>query len=249
MGSLSGKTLIVTGGARGIGRAYALALAKEGGNLVLADVLDATNVVEEIRDNGGEAVSTITDISNEQSNSEMARTATDTYGSIDVLINNAAMFSETTRGPFNEVTIEEWDQAFAVNVRGVWLSCCAVYPQMIKQGGGKIINIASNTCYKGTIGFPHYVASKSAILGLTRCLATELGRDGITVNVLSPDLIPDPTQRPTDAVSDEIVVAGRPLKRTQTAEDMIGTMLYLCSSASDFVTGQSILVNGGAYLH
>ena len=126
MGSLSGKTLIVTGGARGIGRAYALALAKEGGNLVLADVLDATNVVEEIRDNGGDAVSTITDISNEQSNSEMARTATDTYGSIDVLINNAAMFSETTRGPFNQVTIEEWDQAFAVNVSGVWLSCCAV---------------------------------------------------------------------------------------------------------------------------
>ena len=88
----------------------------------------------------------------------MAATATDAYGRIDVLINNAAMFSETTRGPFNEVTVDEWDQAFAVNVRGVWLSCCAVYPQMIKQGGGKIINIASNTCYKGTIGFPHGIA-------------------------------------------------------------------------------------------
>ena len=107
MESLSGKTMIVTGGARGIGRAYALALARAGGNLVIADVLDATNVIEEIRDEGGNAVSTITDISNEESNREMAATATDAYGRIDVLINNAAMFSETTRGPFNEVTVAE----------------------------------------------------------------------------------------------------------------------------------------------
>ena len=249
MAPLSGKTLIVTGGARGIGRAYSLALAGAGGNIVIADLLDGTNVVEEIRAEGGAAIATRTDISDPESNQEMVRLATEQFGNIDVLINNAAMFSETTRGPFHELSIEEWDRTFEVNVRGVWLSCCAVYPQMLEQGGGKIINIASNTCYKGTVGFPHYVASKSAILGLTRCLATELGRDGITVNVLSPDLIPDPAHRPTDTASDEVVVSGRPLKRTQTADDMIGTMLYLCSDASDFVTGQSILVNGGAYLH
>ena len=177
----------------------------------------------------------------------MADAAMDRFGRIDVLINNAAMFSETTRGPFTDVSIAEWDRTFEVNVRGVWLCTKAVYPHMAGQGSGKIINIASNTCFKGTVGFPHYVASKSALLGLTRCLANELGPEGITVNTVSPDLIPNPDLRPTDEKSDPFVVAGRALKRTQAADDMVGTIVYLSSAASDFVTGQSLLINGGAY--
>ncbi len=247
MDVVQGKVVIVTGGARGIGRAYCEALAKEGACVVVADILDQSETLDAVRLTGGEAIGVTVDISNESSNEAMATSAVDKYGRIDVLINNAALFSETTRGPFHSLTVAEWDRAFAVNVRGVWLSCKAVYPHMSKQKSGKIINVASNTVYKGTIGFPHYVASKSALLGLTRCLALELGPEGITVNTVSPDLIPNPDLRPSDDTSNRFVVASRALKRTQVAADMVGTMLYFCSDASNFVTGQSLLVNGGAY--
>ena len=240
-------TAIVTGGARGLGRAYGVALAGAGFDVVVADLLDGQEAVDEIEAAGGRAISCLTDISSTADNDALAAAAADAFDTIDVLINNAAYFSETTRGPFNEVSQQEWDRTFEVNVRGVWLTCCAVYPYMREQGSGKIINIASNTCFKGTVGFPHYVASKSAIIGLTRCLAQELGPHGITVNTVSPDLIPNPSLRPTDTTSDQFVVAGRALKRTQAPEDMIGTLLYLAGSGSDFVTGQNILVNGGAF--
>ena len=247
MGVLDGKVVIITGGARGIGRAYAHGVSAEGAAVVVADLLDGSPVVEELADSGSGALAVTTDVSDEASTVAMAEAAMDRFGRIDVLINNAAMFSETTRGAFTDVSIAEWDRTFEVNVRGVWLCIKAMYPHMADQGSGKIINIASNTCFKGTLGFPHYVASKSALLGLTRCLANELGPDGITVNTVSPDLIPNPDVRPTDATSDPFVVAGRALKRTQVAEDMVGTIIYLSSAASDFVTGQSLLVNGGAY--
>ncbi len=247
MGVLDGKVVIITGGARGIGRAYARGVSAEGAAVVVADLLDGSAVVEELAGAGGEAIAVTTDVSDEASTVAMADAAMDRFGRIDVLINNAAMFSETTRGAFTDVSIAEWDRTFEVNVRGVWLCIKAVYPHMVSRGSGKIINIASNTCFKGTLGFPHYVASKSALLGLTRCLANELGPEGITVNTVSPDLIPNPDVRPTDVTSDPFVVAGRALKRTQVAEDMVGTIIYLSSAASDFVTGQSLLVNGGAY--
>ena len=245
--SLEDKVVIITGGARGIGRAYALGIAEEGGKVVIADVLDGQPVVDEIVAAGGQAISVNTDVSDEAANKAMAAAAVEEFGSIDVFIANAAMFSETSRGPFDRLTVAEWDRSFEVNVRGVWLGIRAVHPYMVEQGHGKIITIGSNTIYKGTAGFPHYVATKSALLGLTRCLATEFGPAGITVNCVSPDLIPDPNLRPTDSVSDEYVVAGRALRRTMVVDDMVGTMLYLCSGASDFVTGQSFLVNGGAH--
>ncbi len=240
-------TAIVTGGARGLGQAYCLALAGEGFNIVASDMLDTTETVAGVEAAGGRAIGVRADISSAADNDALAAAAVDAFGTIDVLVNNAAYFSETTRGPFHEVPQDEWDRTFEVNVRGVWLTCCAVYPYMQRQGSGKIINIASNTCFKGTVGFPHYVASKSAIIGLTRCLATELGPDGITVNTVSPDLIPNPSLRPTDATSDQFVVAGRALKRTQEPEDMVGTILYLAGRGSDFVTGQNLVVNGGAF--
>lgn len=245
--SLEEKVVIVTGGARGIGRAYALGVAGEGGRVVVADLLDGQPVVDEIVASGGQAIAVTTDVSDEQANKAMAAAAAEAFGRIDVFIANAAMFSETSRGPFDRLTTSEWDRTFEVNVRGVWLGIKAVHPCMAEQGSGKIVTIGSNTIYKGTAGFPHYVASKAALIGLTRCLATEFGPAGITINCLSPDLIPDPTLRPTDTASDEFVVAGRAMRRSMVVDDMVGTMLYLCSSASDFVTGQSFLVNGGAH--
>ena len=241
------QTAIVTGGARGLGRAYCLALAGAGFDVVVADVLDGQGVVDEIEAAGGKAISCLADISSAADNDALAAAAADAFGTIDVLINNAAYYSAITRGPFNEVSQQEWDRTFEINVRGAWLTCCAVYPHMQKQGSGKIINISSTTCFKGTVGFPHYVASKSAIIGLTRCLAQELGPDGITANTVSPGLIPDPSLRPSDTLSDQFVVAGRAIKRTQVPEDMIGTILYLAGRGSDFVTGQNIVVNGGAF--
>ncbi len=240
-------TAIVTGGARGLGRVYCMALADAGFDIVVADLLDTTEAVGEIESAGGRAIGCRTDISSAADTEAMAATAASEFGTIDVLINNAAYYSQIVRSPFHEVSEDEWDKTFEVNVRGTWLVCCAVYPYMQKQGSGKIINISSTTCFKGTVGFPHYVASKTAIIGLTRCLATELGPDGITVNTVSPDLIPNPSLRPSDEVSDQYVVAGRPLKRTQVPEDMVGTILYLAGRGSDFVTGQNIVVNGGAF--
>ena len=240
-------TAIVTGGARGLGRVYCVALAGAGFDVVVADVLDTQDAVEEIEAGGGRSVGVRADISSVADNEAMAAAAAEAFGTIDVLINNAAFYTQIARGPFHEVSQDEWDRAFEINVRGTWLACCAVYPYMREQGSGKIINISSTTCFKGTVGFPHYVASKSAIVGLTRCLAQELGPDGITVNVVSPDLIPNPSLRPSDAASDEFVVASRPIKRTQVPDDMLGTILYLAGGASDFVTGQNLVVNGGAF--
>lgn len=240
-------TAIVTGGARGLGRVYCVALAGAGFDIVVADLLDTAEAVDEISAHGGRAIGCRTDVTSLADNEAMAAAAADAFGTIDVLINNAAYYSQITRGPFNEVSQQEWDRTFEVNVRGAWLACCAVYPHMKKQGSGKIINISSTTCFKGTVGFPHYVASKSAIIGLTRCLAEELGPDGITVNTVTPDLIPDPSLRPSDEVSDKFVVAGRSIKRTQVPDDMVGTILYLAGGGSDFVTGQNIVVNGGAF--
>ena len=240
-------TAIVTGGARGLGRVYCVALAGAGFDIVVADLLDTAEAVDEITASGGRAIGCRTDVTSLADNEAMAAAATDAFGTVDVLINNAAYYSQIVRGPFNEVSQDEWDRTFEVNVRGVWLACCAVYPYMKQQGSGKIINISSTTCFKGTVGFPHYVASKSAVIGLTRCLAEELGPDGITVNTVTPDLIPDPSLRPSDEVSDKFVVASRSIKRTQVPDDMVGTILYLAGGGSDFVTGQNIVVNGGAF--
>lgn len=240
-------TAIVTGGARGLGRVYCSALAGAGFDVVVADVLDTAEAVDEIEAAGGRAIGVRADVTSATGNEALAAAAAEAFGTIDVLINNAAFYSQIVRGPFNEVSQKDWDRAFEVNVRGTWLACCAVYPYMKQQGSGKIINISSTTCFKGTVGFPHYVASKSAVIGLTRCLAEELGPDGITVNTITPDLIPDPALRPSDTASDRFVVAGRSIRRTQVPADMVGTILYLAGRGSDFVTGQNIVVNGGAF--
>jgi 3-oxoacyl-[acyl-carrier protein] reductase len=246
MGLLDGRVSIVTGGAQGIGRAYCLGLAAEGSAIVVADVQDGSPVAREISAKGGDALAIHVDVSDPAATTAMADAAVHRFGRIDALVNNAAYFKQAKRGAFTEIGMEEWDRAFAVNVRGTWLCCRAVHPQMRQQGYGKIVNVSSNTPHKGVPGFLHYTSSKSAIIGLTRALAREVGSDGIAVNTVAPDLIPDEEMARTRAAEAAIVVEQRCFRRTQTPEDMVGLVVFLAGPGSDFITGQSFLVNGGA---
>ncbi len=247
MGSLDERVSIVTGGAGGIGRAYCLGLAAEGSSVVVADMADGQPVVDEIEAAGGKGLAVPVDVSDEASTRAMAQAASEHFGRIDVLVNNAAYFKQVTRGPWHEIDVDEWDRAFAVNVRGVWLCSRAVYRFMKEQGYGKIINISSNTVWKGVPMFLHYVTSKAALTGLTRSLAREVGDDNISVNTVAPDFIPDDDMLRTRGNHSDEVIAQRAFKRMQTADDMVGTIVFLAGPGSDFITGQSILVNGGAF--
>ncbi len=246
MASLEGRVSIVTGSARGIGRAYALGLAAEGSAVVVADLLDGESTAEEIRAAGGQAASVKVDVADRASADAMAAAAAERFGRIDALVNNAAYFKEAKRGPFTDIAVDEWDRAFRVNVRGTWLCCRAVYPYMRRNGYGKIVNVSSNTPFKGVPGFLHYTSSKAAIIGLTRALAREVGADNIAVNTVAPDFIPDEEMARTRAAEAQIVIGQRCFPRTQTPEDMVGIVVFLAGPGSDFITGQSLLVNGGA---
>jgi len=245
--SLQGRVSIVTGSAQGIGRAYALGLAAEGSAVVVADVADGTETVEAIRAAGGEAAFQRVDVSDPASTDALAEAAFERFGRIDVLVNNAAYFKEAKRGPFTGIDVEEWDRAFHVNVRGTWLCCRSVHPFMKRNAYGKIINVSSNTPFKGVPGFLHYTSSKAAIIGLTRALAREVGEDNIAVNTVAPDFIPDEEMARTRVAEAQIVIQQRCFRRTQTPEDMVGIVVFLAGPGSDFITGQSFLVNGGAW--
>ena len=247
---LDGQVVIVTGGAGGIGSAYCRGLAAEGASLVVADLVDGAKVVAEAEELGARAISVRVDVSDVASTEAMAAAAVDAFGRIDALVNNAAFYLSVTQGPMEEISPDEWDLCFAVNVKGSWLCARAVAPTMRAQKSGKIVNIASMTVNDGTPGFLHYVASKAAIWGLTRSLARELGADGISVNTLTPDYIPhDEAYAAKQPHVDGLITARRAFKRTQVPQDMVGTLLYLVSPWSDFVTGQNIWVNGGSGFH
>ena len=247
---LDGQVVIVTGGAGGIGSAYCRGLAAEGASLVVADLVDGSGMVAEAEELGAKAISVRVDVSDVASTEAMAAATVDAFGRIDALVNNAAFYLAITQGPMEEISPEEWDLCFAVNVKGSWLCARAVAPTMRAQKSGKIVNIASMTVNDGTPGFLHYVASKAAIWGLTRSLARELGDDGISVNTLTPDYIPhDAEYAAKQPHVDGLITARRAFKRTQIPDDMVGTLLYLVSPWSDFVTGQNIWVNGGSGFH
>ena len=246
MSPLQKRVAIVTGGAQGIGRSYCLGLAREGATVAVADMADTSSTVEEVEQSGGLAFGVDVDVSDRVSTDQMAKAVYERFGRIDILINNAAFFKKATVGPWHELTDEEWDLAMAVNVRGVFLCCRAVHPYMKEAGYGKIINISSTVAWEGIPGFLHYVASKSALVGLTRSLAREVGDDGIRVNTLAPDLIPDEEILAKQGVEvNDNIVANRSLKRTQVPEDMVGAALFFAGPGSDFITGQSLIVNGG----
>jgi len=241
------KVAIVTGGGIGLGRAYCKALADEGARVVVADIADdaAQAVAKEVN---GLAVHV--DVTSAEQTAAMAARAVQAYGAIDVLVNNAGMYSSIAKRPFTQIPLEEWDRCMAVNVKGVFLCCRAVYPQMKQQGRGKIINISSGTVLGGTPRFLHYVSSKAALIGLTRALAREVGDDGINVNAITPGLtIADENQR--RMLSEEYLAPrrqARAFKRDQYPEDLVGAVVFLASSASDFITGQTLNVDGGAWM-
>ena len=246
---LKDKVAIVTGGARGIGKAYALRLAEEGARVVVADVLDGAPVAEEIQKKGGEAIAVKTDVSDEQSVGAMVSAAVERFGRIDVLVNNAGIFVGLTRKFFYELTVEEWDRIMAVNVKGVFLCCKAVYPYMKKQGKGKIINVSSSTFYMGVPFFSHYVASKGGVIAFTRAIARELGDDNICVNAIAPGFTYSEGLQGSPMYPEErlkMLASTRCFKRNEASEDLTGTIVFLASEDSDFITGQTIVVDGGA---
>jgi 3-oxoacyl-[acyl-carrier protein] reductase len=237
---------IVTGAAKGLGRAYALALAADGWSVVAADVLDVSGVAREIDAAGGTAHGVATDVSDEESAEALAVAALERFGRIDVLVNNAAIFTSIEKKPFDQLTVDEWDRMFAVNVRGTWLCCKAVAPAMKEVRAGRIVNVSSMTVPGGIPLFLHYVSSKAAIVGLTRALARELGEWGIAVNAIAPDYVPHDAayaaQQPEMAAA---LARQRCFQRDMTADDLVGTLLYLVGAGAAFVTGQTLYVNGG----
>jgi len=231
--------VIVTGAAGGIGRTVSLALADAGFTVVAADIA-APDDVE------GASLSVRVDVTDPESTRELAAAALEAFGRIDGLVNNAAHYTSIVKSPFEEIEVAEWDRCFAVNVRGSWLCAVAVAPAMRAQRRGKIVNVSSMTVPTAPPGFAHYVASKAAIIGLTRALARELGESGVCVNTLTPDYIA--FDRDYDNRQPEMapmLTAGRCFKREATADDLVGTLLYLLGPGSDFVTGQNVWVNAG----
>lgn len=228
--------VVVTGSASGLGRTYCLELAAAGWTVVGADLRETDDV----------ALSVVTDVSDRGQTERLAAATLDAFGRIDALVNNAAYYTAIVKRPFEEIDDDEWDTVFAVNVRGAWLCARAVAPAMRRQGRGKIVNVSSTTVPTAPPGFAHYVASKAAIVGLTRALARELGADGICVNTLTPDYIA--FDREYDNRQPEMagaLAAQRVFARKGVPEDVVGTLLFLLGPGSDFVTGQNISVNGG----
>ncbi|MFF2653571.1 SDR family NAD(P)-dependent oxidoreductase [Streptomyces sp. NPDC058045] len=243
----TGSVAVVTGAAGVIGRTLSLALAEAGAAVVAADLTPPTEVAAEIGDRGGRALAVELDVTDAASAEAMVQAAVDAFGRVDALVNNAGYFRGARRGPFDTIPVEEWDRAFAVNVRGVWNCCRAAAPRMREQGGGHIVNIGSNTVFRGVPLFAHYVTSKAALIGLTRGLARELGDDKVAVNLLYPDFIPDDALLAAQPGNNERVVGMRCFRRTELPEDLVGAALFLTGPESGFVTGASVVVNGGAY--
>ena len=249
---LQDKVIIVTGSRRGLGKAFALSFAKEGANVVVTDIvaegLDAT--VNEISNSGGQGLAVRADVSSESDVSRLVDETVRTFGRVDVLVNNAAYFSAIKRKPFFEIDVTEWDDVLRVNLRGVWLCIKAVFPHMKKQTKGKIVNISSGTFFNGSPGFAHYVAAKGGIIGLTRALSRELGQYNITINSLAPGYTEtEATRSMDDDTYRSQAIIPRAIRRSEVPSDLIGPMLFLCSEDSDFMTGQTILVDGGRGMH
>ncbi|MGH7825009.1 MAG: SDR family NAD(P)-dependent oxidoreductase [Candidatus Binatia bacterium] len=245
---LGGKVAIVTGGARHIGATYCRKLAAEGAAVMVADILGGDAVVQEIKASGGRAIALQVDVSREDDTQRMADEAVKAFGRIDILINNAAIFIDIQRRPFYEIAATEWDRVAAVNIKGPFLCAKAVFPQMKEQRSGKIINISSSTAFAGTPLFLHYVASKAAVIGMTRSLAREVGEYGICVNAIAPGLVQHEGQNAPREFTD-FQLKARSIKRLQAPEDLLGVVMYFASSDSDFVTGQTIIVDGGSIFH
>jgi NAD(P)-dependent dehydrogenase (short-subunit alcohol dehydrogenase family) len=243
-GRLTGRVVLVTGARQGIGKAYSKAIAAEGALVVLCDIADPVEVADEIRASGSEVLSYAADITSRSAMCELADRAEKMFGRIDALVNNAGLFTTLKPQPFEQIDSDEWDRVMAVNVRGTFECVRAVTPPMRRQKYGKIVNIASGTVFKGSTGLMHYVASKGAVIAMTRVMARELGADNICVNVVAPGNTPPEGATPNERGA--ATVATRALRRIETPGDIVGAVIFFCSAESDFITGQTLIVDGGA---
>ena len=246
---LTGRTIIVTGAATGIGQAFALGCAAQGAHVVVADMNPADETMQAITAAGAQATYVRVDVSDEASTRAMAQAALAATGRIDGLINNAAYFREVKLTPFEEISNERWQRIFDVNVKGVWQCCKAVLPAMRERQSGAIVNIASVVAVAGQPGYLDYVATKGAVLSMTKALAKECGPAGVRVNVIAPGFVI------TDATKNRLIewqqsfLKARALSREQKPDDLVGTALYLLSDLSGFVSGQTIVVDGGHIMY
>jgi len=252
MARLDNRVALLTGGAKGIGRHYAQALAREGARLMIADIADGRELAETIaRERGANSVaSAVTDVSDEGAVKTLVAQTIERFGKIDILVNNAALFAPLAEQKVTEIDVDLWDRVMAINIRGVFLMTKHVAPHMIAQKYGKIINISSGTVARGIPNFAHYVTSKGAVTAFTRSVSRELGEHNICVNSLAPGF----------TLSDSVInenpghldhsrapsLARRAIKRDEYPEDLLGTLIFLASPDSDFMTGQTLAVDGWA---
>lgn len=249
---LSGKVALVTGGAMGIGFAACEALAAQGAAILVADAKDAAAAAGRLRQKGFRASHADIDVSSEDDTRRMAQIALNEFGQIDILLNNAAIYSTLTLKPFEELTVADWQKILDVNVIGQFLCCKAVLPTFKQQKSGRIINISSGVAFKGNPGMLHYVASKGAIVSMTRTLATELGEYGILVNSVAPGFTLSDGVQNNPELANSVAgfsVRNRALKRDMLPNDIAGAICFFAGPHSAFITGQTIVVDGGAYYH
>ena len=247
-GSLEGKVAIVTGAAQGIGNAIAHGLAAEGARIVVADLNRADEAAAAFDDGVGLTV----DVADEEQVARMVGEAVERCGRIDILVNNAGLYASLPMRPFTEIPADEWRQVMDVNVLSMFLTCRAVVPRMREQGGGRIVNISSGTPFRGVPFLLHYVTSKGAIVALTRALAKELGKDDVLVNCVAPGFTMSDgvLEHPevVDALRD-VSVSARTLQRDQQPDDVVGAVVFLCGPGASFITGQTMVIDGGQYFH
>ena len=240
------RVVIITGGGGKLAKVYAMAFAREGAKLSLPDIVSADPVVKAIQDQGGEAMSVQCDVADESSVNAMVEATVKRFGGVDILVNNAAYFMTVKKGPFWEMAVEEFDKAMAVNVRGVWLCAKSVFPHMKGRSKGKIINISSGVALNGNPNYIHYVSSKGAVISMTRAMAREVGQYGICVNSVAPGFTLT-EGRQVDPEYERRRNQQRCFQRSQVEEDVLGTVLFLASSESDFMTGQVLCIDGGSH--
>ncbi len=248
MGSLRGKVAVVTGGAQGIGRAIADGLAAEGARIVIADLRGAEEAAAAYDDGLGLTA----DVADESDVARLVAETVERCGALDVLVNNAGLYASLPMRPFTEIPLDQWRRVMDVNVASMFLTCRAAVPAMRDRGGGAIVNISSGTPFRGVPFLLHYVTSKGAIVAFTRALARELGSDGVRVNCVAPGFTMSDGVREHPEVLErlrDVSVAARTIQRDQEPEDVVGAVVYLAGPSAAFVTGQTIVIDGGAYFH
>jgi NAD(P)-dependent dehydrogenase (short-subunit alcohol dehydrogenase family) len=252
LSELFGSVALVTGGAVGIGSAISSGLAAAGARVVIADKSDPAAAVAAVEAAGGEALGLVADVTSESDLDAAIDAATERFGGVDILVNNAGIFAPLRPGPFDQIAVDEWRKVMDVNVLGSFLAARAAVRSMRQRGGGRIINIASTTAFKGTAFLLHYTSSKGAILAMTKALARELGGDGILVNAVAPGFTVSEGVESNAGQMEAMrrnAPGSRILGREMVPDDIVGAVRFLAGPSAGFLTGQTIVVDGGAYLH